>query len=33
LEEAIGAYLGGRSVSCRDRDGRTMRREMSRGVP
>jgi hypothetical protein len=33
LEAAVGAYLGDRVVTCRDRDGDTMRRVVSRGVP
>jgi hypothetical protein len=33
LVEAVGAYLGERVVTCRDRDGDTMRRVVSRGVP
>ena len=33
LEEAVGAFLGDRSIVCRDRDGDTMRKVVSRGVP
>jgi hypothetical protein len=33
LERTVGAYLGDRTVACRDRDGDVMRRAVSRGVP